>query len=68
MVAYCLAMAEARVRFPLGAFNFRVWGSLAIPRVLEARDHWFKSSHPDSAIGGLIVDAVVLVLVRAGSC
>jgi hypothetical protein len=29
-VAYCLAMAEVRVRFPLGALDFRVWESLAV--------------------------------------
>ena len=29
-VACCLAMAEARVRFPLGAFEIRVWESLAV--------------------------------------
>jgi hypothetical protein len=35
--AYCLAMAEVRVRLPLGALKLRVWGSLAsrVPREYE---------------------------------
>ncbi|EDL61220.1 hypothetical protein PM8797T_03294 [Gimesia maris DSM 8797] len=39
---------------------------------MEARDHWFKSSHPDSAKRGIMKEkdnnAVVLVLVRVGDC
>lgn len=66
--AYCLAMAEVRVRLPLGALDFRVWGSLANPRVLEARDRWFKSSHPDFVKEKDQINAVVLVLVRVGDC
>ena len=71
--AYCLAMAEVRVRLPLGAL-FKtgcgeVWSN---PRAMEARDRWFKSSHPDSAKRGIMKEkdnnAVVLVLVRVGDC
>jgi hypothetical protein len=36
-VACCLAMAEARVRFPLGAFEIRVWDSLEF-RLLRAQE------------------------------
>ena len=41
--AYCLAMAEVRVRFPLGALNIRVRESLAF-RVL--REHEIVGSNP----------------------
>ena len=41
--AYCLAMADARVRFPLGALVLRVWDSLVI-RVPRA--HEIAGSNP----------------------
>ena len=41
--AYCLAMAEVRVRLPLGALEFRTWGSLA-SRVF--RKHEIAGSNP----------------------
>lgn len=41
--AYCLAMAEVRVRLPLGAHDFRVWESLAF-RVF--RKHEIAGSNP----------------------
>ena len=43
MAAYCLAMAEVWVRFPLGALDLRVWESLAF-RVL--REHEIVGSNP----------------------
>ena len=59
--AYCLAMAEVRVRLPLGALYLRMWESLAF-RV--RREHEIAGSNP--AI--LTDDAVGPVLVRAGGC
>jgi hypothetical protein len=59
--AYCLAMADVRVRLPLGALAIGVWESLAIPPAPEAGDRWFKSNCADSI-------AVEPVLVRAGAC
>ena len=59
--AYCLAMAEVRVRLPLGALNIRTWESLGF-RVLRA--HEIAGSNP--AVLTLI--AVGPVLVRAGAC
>ena len=41
--AYCLAMAEVRVRLPLGALDLRVWESLVF-RVL--REHEIAGSNP----------------------
>ena len=41
--AYCLAMAEVRVRLPLGALDFSVWESLGI-RV--PRTHEIVGSNP----------------------
>ena len=41
--AYCLAMADVRVRFPLGALDLRVWESLVF-RVLRA--HEIAGSNP----------------------
>ena len=43
MAAYCLAMAEVRVRLPLGALDLRVWESLVF-RVL--REHEIAGSNP----------------------
>ena len=52
--ACCLAMAEVRVRLPLGAFQFGAWGSLErarrAPRRIRgrgARDRRFKSVRTD---------------------
>ena len=67
--AYCLARAEVRVRFPLGALLlvgrlrvcFQDVGKSGNPRAPEARDRWFKSSRPD-------LIAVVSVLVGIGGC
>jgi hypothetical protein len=61
VAAYCLAMADVRVRLPLGALAIGVWESLAIPPAPEAGDRWFKSNCADSI-------AVGPVLVRAGAC
>ena len=47
VAAYCLAMAEARVRFPLGALHLGVWESLGIPPVSGTGDRWFKSNYAD---------------------
>ena len=44
VAAYCLAMAEVRVRLPLGALNLRVWESRVF-RVL--REHEIAGSNPD---------------------
>lgn len=48
---YCLAMAEMRVQFPLGALVQKVThqdvGKWTTPRASGARDRWFESSHPD---------------------
>jgi hypothetical protein len=44
--ACCLARAEERVQFPLGA-HFQDVGKSGIPRASGARDRWFKSSRPD---------------------
>jgi hypothetical protein len=58
--AYCLAMADVRVRLPLGALAIGVWESLAIPPAPEAGDRWFKSNCADSiAEGQLLVVARV---------
>ena len=58
--ACCLARAEERVRFPLGALAIGVWESLAIPPAPEAGDRWFKSNCADSiAEGQLLVVARV---------
>ncbi len=43
VAAYCLAMADVRVRLPLGALQIRVWESLAF-RVL--REHEIAGSNP----------------------
>jgi hypothetical protein len=56
--AYCLAMADVRVRLPLGALAIGVWESLAIPPAPEAGDRWFKSNCADFNCGG----------ATAGSC
>jgi hypothetical protein len=57
--AYCLAMADARVRLPLGALAFGACESLAIPAAAAA-DRWFKSNFADSiAEGQLLVVARV---------
>ena len=56
-----LAMAEVRVRLPLGAPISGVWESLAIPPVSGTGDRWFKSNCADSI-------AVGPVVVRAGAC
>jgi hypothetical protein len=58
--ACCLARAEERVRFPLGALDFRMWESLGF-RVLRA--HEIAGSNP-----AILTDAVELVLVRVGDC
>ena len=48
--AYRFAMAEVRVRLPLGALYFESQdvGKSGIPRAPGARDRWFKSSRPDN--------------------
>ena len=51
--AYCLAMADVRVRLPLGAFGVPVVihiqrvGKLGIPPASGAGDRQFKSDHAD---------------------
>ena len=65
---YRLAMAEPRVRLPLGALNFRVWESLVI-RV--RREHETAGSNPailTPSFAGLMIFAVGPVLVREGDC
>ena len=67
--AYCLAMADVRVRLPLGALCLRMWESLAFCLALNAqwalvREHETAGSNP--AI--LTDDVVEPVLVRAGGC
>ena len=51
-VACCLAMAEVRVRLPLGALNRQDVGKPGIPRASGARDRGSKSRRPDSDCGG----------------
>ncbi len=46
-VACCLAMAEVRVRLPLGALEIQDVGKPGIPRASGARDRRFKSGRPD---------------------
>ena len=61
-------MAEVWVRFPLGALNLRVWGSLAF-RVF--RKHEIVGSNPTILTGASRTDefiAVGSVLVREGGC
>ena len=60
-------MAEVRVRFPLGALDFRVWESLVF-RVL--REHEIAGSNPAilTVRVALTVIAVGSVLVREGGC
>ncbi len=60
--AYCLAMAEERVRLPLGALNIRTWESLGF-RVLRA--HEIVGSNPTVLT---LHGAVGPVLVREGDC
>ena len=51
--AYRLAMAEVRVRLPLGALvsrQFQGVGKLGNPRASEARDRRFESGRPDCGI------------------
>ena len=55
-----LAMADVRVRLPLGALRFRTWESLAF-RV--PREHEIAGSNP-----AVLTDAVGPVLVREGGC
>lgn len=50
--AYRLAMAEARVQLPLGAFDMQDVGKPGIPRASGARDRRFKSGRPDYRCGG----------------
>ena len=47
--AYRLAMAEVRVRLPLGTsvIGLGMWESLANPPASGAGDRRFKSGHPD---------------------
>ena len=56
-----LAMAEVRVRLPLGALDRQDVGKPGIPRASGARDRGFNSRRPDFI-------AVEPVLVRAGAC
>ena len=73
-VAYCLAMAEVRVRLPLGALGrprvctYQGVGKFGNPRASGARDRRFKSGRPDCGACRNANIAVVLVLVRAGGC
>ena len=46
-VAYRLAMADVRVRLPLGAFDNQDVGKSGIPRAPGARDRRFESDRPD---------------------
>ncbi len=50
-----LAMAEVRVRLPLGAFQMQDVGKPGIPRASGARDRGFKSRRPDFDCGGACV-------------
>ena len=59
--AYCLAMADERVRFPLGAHLFGVWERWKV-RVL--REHEDAGSNPVAPTH----IAVGPVLVRVGGC
>ena len=50
-----LAMAEVRVRLPLGALDEQDVGKPGIPRASGARDRGFKSRRPDFDCGGACV-------------
>ena len=67
MAACRLAMADVRVRLPLGALDFRVWESLVF-RVL--REHEIAGSNPAilTVRVALTTIAVGSVLVREGGC
>ncbi len=65
-VAYCLAMADVRVRLPLGAPDSgrgKVWPLFLIRTGRVLRAHEIAGSNP-----AVLTDAVVLVLVRAVGC
>ena len=64
-----LAMAEVRVRLPLGAFDEQDVGKPGIPRASGARDRGFKSRRPDFHCGGACVGTGRRLLTRhdAGS-
>ncbi len=59
-VAYCLAMAEVRVRLPLGALNS---GRGIVWLIRVFRKHEIAGSNP-----AVLTDAVGPVLAREGDC